>query len=803
MRQVFLCSMAAFLSACIITPPSGDSAEDTGEAILPVDEDQDGIEAGSDCDDTDATIGEATTWYLDLDGDLWGDDNVSEVGCAPWDSYVDSAGDCDDADAAVNPGATEICNGIDDDCEGSVDENAADAAIWYLDLDGDGEGTEVVMAACEMPDGYTDTAGDCVDTDPSINTGAAEVCDQIDQNCDGQIDEGVQNTYFADLDGDLWGDPENAIAACEIPDGYVEDATDCDDADATVNPGATEICNGIDDDCEGSIDENAADAAAWYADVDADGYGDMSVSQSACEAPMGYLADASDCDDTDAAVNPAAIETCDDIDNDCDGAVDPSTSVGVTDWYYDGDGDSWGDSSGVPVTQCDQPAGYLADASDCDDTDAAVNPDGIEVCDGADNDCDGVTDPDDSADAPTWYGDGDGDGYGLSTDTAVACSAPAGYVADATDCDDGNDPVNPGATEVCNEVDDDCDGTIDEGVETTFYGDWDGDGYGNAVITESECEASAGYVADATDCNDRDKDVNPGATEVCDEGVDNDCSGVADDDDTATDASTMSEYYADADEDTYGDASVAELACEAPDGYVEDATDCDDEDVTSYPDAPEVCDGADNDCDGSVDENLYSDWYEDLDGDLFGAGAVVSVICNGSTGSLVDNANDCNDTDATVNPGATETCNGIDDDCDGSVDDGVQTTFYADADSDGYGDASVSDDACSAPSGYVDNATDCNDANEDVNPGVIEVDANGIDDDCDGGTDDLGIYCCLDADADGYGDPSDCMYEGTGVCDSGYVEEDGDCDDGNYSVHADAYDAPGDGADSDCDGSDT
>ena len=87
-----------------------------------------------------------------------------------------------------------------------------------------------------------------------------------------------------------------------------------------------------------------------------------------------------------------------------------------------------------------------------------------------------------------------------------------------------------------------------------------------------------------------------------------------------------------------------------------------------------------------------------------------------------------------------------------------------------------------------------------MNPSATEIDANGIDDDCDGGTDDLGIYCCIDSDADGYGDPSYCAYEGTGVCDSGYVEGDGDCDDGNYSYHPGSLDLPGDGEDSDCDG---
>ncbi|MFA4845753.1 MAG: putative metal-binding motif-containing protein, partial [Patescibacteria group bacterium] len=254
------------------------------------------------------------------------------------------------------------------------------------------------------------------------------------------------------------------------------------------------------------------------------------------------------------------------------------------------------------------------------------------------------------------------------------------------------------------------------------------------------------------------------------------------------------------DADTYGDEDVSVIVCDMPVGYVSDSTDCDDEDVTSYPDAPEVCDGADNDCDSTTDENLSSSWYDDDDDDGYGAGEAIDVICMGGHADLVDSATDCNDADASVNPGATETCNEVDDDCDGSVDDGVETTYYADADGDLYGDSSVSEDACEAPSGYVVDATDCDDTDDSVNPAATEIDANGIDDDCDGGTDDLGIYCCLDSDSDGYGDSSVCQYEGTGVCDSGYVEGDGDCNDGNYSVHPGSLDVSGDGEDTDCDG---
>src|SRR6185295_3637787 len=110
---------------------------------------------------------------------------------------------------------------------------------------------------------------------------------------------------------------------------------------------------------------------------------------------------------------------------------------------------------------------------------------------------------------------------------------------DNTDCNDNNSAVHPGATETCNSVDDDCDSQIDEGVQSTFYADTDGDGYGNTSSTTSACSAPSGYVADATDCNDANAAVNPGATEACN-GVDDDC-------DTQVDEGVQSTFYADTD----------------------------------------------------------------------------------------------------------------------------------------------------------------------------------------------------------------------------------------------------------------
>jgi len=315
-------------------------------------------------------------------------------------------------------------------------------------------------------DGYAIADGDCDDNDASINPGATEMCDGVDNDCDGAVDEADAAdaaTWYADADGDGYGDANTATVACDQPSGYVSDATDCDDTDASVNPLATEMCDGVDNDCDGTVDEaDAADAATWYADADGDSYGDAAVTTVACDQPSGYVSDATDCDDTDGTINPAATEVCDAADNDCDGTVDEADAADAATWYADADGDSYGDVA-TTMLSCDQPSGYVSDATDCDDTDAAVNPAATEMCDSIDNDCDGTVDEADAADAATWYADADGDGYGDAATSSASCDQPAGYITDATDCDDTDPAVNPAATEMCDSIDNDCDGTVDFG----------------------------------------------------------------------------------------------------------------------------------------------------------------------------------------------------------------------------------------------------------------------------------------------------------------------------------------------------
>ncbi len=185
---------------------------------------------------------------------------------------------------------------------------------------GDSTGEEVDADG----DGYT-AEEDCDDEDPAIHPDAEEVCDHVDNDCDTEVDEGLLETFYGDADGDGFGDPDTGEDACEPPSGTVADGSDCDDGDPSVNPDGEEICDGIDNDCDGLIDDEdeVSGTSLWYIDGDGDGYGDPDLPVEACEAPSGRVADNTDCNDGDASVNPGATELADDgVDNDCNGWTD-------------------------------------------------------------------------------------------------------------------------------------------------------------------------------------------------------------------------------------------------------------------------------------------------------------------------------------------------------------------------------------------------------------------------------------------------------------------------------------------------
>ncbi len=701
---------SSFLLILLSCDPTTDIATKSGDTSSTADEDGDGYTADEgDCDDSDATVSPAdaeicdgrdndcdyavdeelgSTFYEDKDLDGFGDPDTASVGCEG--AGVTNGEDCDDGNASVFPLAVEICNEIDDDCDDVVDDGVTNR--YYADADGDGFGDAAAPHdACTLTDGIVVDASDCDDSTDSINPGASESCDERDNDCNGQVDDGVLTSYYADYDGDGYGDDRITQNACVTPTGYAQYSGDCDDEDADYNPGADEI------DCDDPNDYNC-DGSTGFSDVDGDGF-------AAC----------SECDDGEVTINPDAVEACDDVDNDCDGDIDEDSASDASTWYVDYDRDGYGSDRFIEVS-CDAPVDYVSNADDCDDTSDDVNPAVTEICNDSDDDCDGDTDEDDAADAAMWYVDYDGDGHGSSRLTHQSCDAPSYYVAANDDCDDTEADVYPGAAETCDSVDNDCDSVVDNATDT------DGDG-------ATACD----------DCNDADAAVLPGAVERCN-GLDDNCDGEVDED-TAVDAAL---WYIDYDGDGYGVTRFTVMACDAPANYVANDNDCDDTETDVSPVGAEVCNGVDDNCDGAVDEGASGDtWYRDDDGDGYGDAADSTESCEAPADYVAD-ATDCDDGEATISPAAYETCDGVDDDCDGDVDENSAIdlgTWYYDADADGYGVSSTVEYACDAPAGYVADSTDCDDGSAAVSPGDTET-CNSIDDDCDGAVDSAAACGC-------------------------------------------------------------
>jgi hypothetical protein len=521
------------------------------------------------------------------------EDNEDGVVTHDYGGFNVAVHDCDDDNPDINPDVTEICDGLDNNCNGSWDED--------VDCDGDGYVAQQDTA---------DASGDCDAHDAAVYPGAPEIIDGRDNDCDGQclLDECSDDTGAecpcretidyavvsdpgcrcststasvptfililtgvwilrrrrqsrAALFGLLWlsacaqvyeyPSPERMMDLNDADDDGYHASDDCNDENSSVHPGAVDLpFDGIDQDCDGR-DGDTGDTGFADTDTDTDSDSDTDTDT-----------------DTDTAVHTSMtgdtgiIETGHTGQMQHTGHTGQTGTTGATGTTGDtgvviatGDTAQTGDTGSIdPTTTDDDGDGYCeasctdgSTAGDCDDTQFGIHPGALELCNGLDDNC---TAGIDEGVGTVWYRDADTDTYGNSTVQSVACTQPNGYVSNSTDCDDTRSNVHPGGVEICDGLDNDCVGGADTGVNQTWYADSDGDSYGDASTTTLACVAPNGYVADGTDCNDMRFDIYPGAVESCDPlDTDEDCSGAADDADPGVDVLSYVTYYKDNDLD--------------------------------------------------------------------------------------------------------------------------------------------------------------------------------------------------------------------------------------------------------------
>lgn len=462
-----------------------------------------------DCDDQSSAIGIGnTTYYLDADLDGFGDLNNTTLGCVVPNGYSTNALDCNDNDFNINPNATDIPdNGIDEDCSG------ADASAIGINL-GMYEFTQASACPVTAVDVTTQPANAIFSDFSSLGTNcsaSANVFSTSGWNTTSTINPDEYNQFSVAANECFAMDLNRIIFTHRISftggtptwilrsslDNFSSDiatgtAITTDKTDTINLPAAFDLVNQVtfriyitnmglglstwrNDNVTIIGNINAIQPTTFYADADGDSYGNALVTISACSAPLGYVADNSDCDDNNSAINPTTV------------------------WYEDADNDNVGNENST-VVGCVSPVNYVLISGDCDDTDPS------------------------STFPVMYYEDNDSDGFGSSLG-AEFCQDPGfGYVLNNTDCDDSQNSVFPGAPEICDEFDNNCNGQTNEGLQTTvYYVDNDGDTYGQGSAGDFCSDPGIGYSLNNTDCDDDNAAAYPGAPEILNNGVDENC----------------------------------------------------------------------------------------------------------------------------------------------------------------------------------------------------------------------------------------------------------------------------------------
>lgn len=450
------------------------------------------------------------TYYQDLDNDGYGNAAVTQTGCSPIAGYVTNSTDCNDNNNQIHPGAVDIAgNGIDEDCNGfdaplqlGIYQFAATVDCATQDVAATNAPANVTFSNFDAQ-GTACAAGGGVFNRSGWNTTAILDLNQYNQftvsgiNCTnlnlGKLalnhrtsSTGGTPTIFVRSSLDNYSSDIDTIASSWNGNVALADTVILPAAFANVSSvtfrfyvinQATSTSTLRMDNVSVWGNQISITPQLFYADQDGDGFGDASLDTLVCNPPAGYVANNTDCNDADALVNPNTI------------------------WYQDLDNDQVGNTA-VSQTSCTQPAGYVLTDGDCNDNDANIT-------------------------APTmYYVDFDQDGYGDEATGVLFCQAPVNLIAIGGDCDDNNNAINPAATEICDGIDNNCNGQEDEGLTfLNYYFDGDNDGYGIGNPTVS-CTPITGYATLTGDCDDSNNAINPGATDTEGNNIDENCDGV-------------------------------------------------------------------------------------------------------------------------------------------------------------------------------------------------------------------------------------------------------------------------------------